>query len=171
MFIILLCSYIMTYSLQAKYFLFMIICSYVLIDSFIVGKVFIFMLICSSVFIDSFIVGKVFIFMTLNRPIYVGFANQDLSKTLMYEFHYNYIKQRYPDSALLFTNTDFLTYQIQMDNVYEDFYADLHLFDFSGYEKESSFYNDQNKKVISKMKDELNCEVIEEFVGLRVKMY
>ena len=58
-----------------------------------------------------------------------------------------------------------------MDNVYEDFYADLHLFDFSGYEKESSFYNDENKKVISKMKDELNCEVIKEFVGLRVKMY
>ena len=73
--------------------------------------------------------------------------------------------------TLLFTNTDSLTYQIQMDNVYEDFYADTHLFDFSGYEKESPFYNDENKKVIGKMKDELNGEIIEEFVGLRVKVY
>ena len=55
--------------------------------------------------------------------------------------------------------------------MYEDFYADKHLFDFSGYEKESPFYNDENKKVIGKMKDELNGEIIEEFVGLRAKMY
>ena len=71
---------------------------------------------------------------------------------------------------LLFTHTDSLTYQIQTYNVYEDFYADKHLFNFSGYEKESPFYNDGNKKVISEMKDELNGEVIEEFVGLRAKM-
>ena len=64
-----------------------------------------------------------------------------------------------------------LKYQIQIDNVYEDFYADKYLFDFSGYEKESPFYNDVNKKVIGKMKDELNGEIIEEFVGLRAKMY
>ena len=62
-------------------------------------------------------------------------------------------------------------YQIQTDNVYEDFYADKHLFDFSGYEEESPFYGDENKKVISKMKDELNGEIIEEFVDLRAKMY
>ena len=61
----------------------------------------------------------------LNRPIYVGFAILDLSKTLMYDFHYNYIKQKYPDSKLLFTgDTDYLTYQIQTVSVYEDFYAD-----------------------------------------------
>ena len=71
---------------------------------------------------------------------------------------------------LLFTHTDSLTYQIQTYNVYEDFYADKHLFNFSGYEKESPFYNDGNKKVTSEMKDELNGEVIEEFVGLRAKM-
>ena len=71
---------------------------------------------------------------------------------------------------LLFTHTDSLTYQIHTYNVYEDFYADKHLFNFSGYEKESPFYNDGNKKVISEMKDELNGEVIEEFVGLRAKM-
>ena len=58
-----------------------------------------------------------------------------------------------------------------MDNVYEDFYANKHLFDFSGYEKESPFYSDENKKLIGKMKDELNEEIIEEFVGLRAKMY
>ena len=68
----------------------------------------------------------------LNRPIYVGFAILDLCKTLMYDFHYSYIKQKYPDSTLLFTDTDSLTYHIQTDNVYEDFYADKHLFDFSG---------------------------------------
>ena len=71
---------------------------------------------------------------------------------------------------LLFTHTDSLTYQIQTYNVYEDFYADKHLFNFSGYEKESPFYNDGNKKVISEMKDELNGEVIEEFLGLRAKL-
>ena len=50
-------------------------------------------------------------------------------------------------------------------------YADKHLFDFSGYEKESPFYNDENRKVIGKIKDELNEEIIEEFFGLRTKMY
>ena len=89
----------------------------------------------------------------------------------MYDFHYNYIKPKYSVSTLLFTDTDSLTYQIQTDNVYEDFYADKHLFDFSGYEKKSPFCNDENKKVIGKMKDELNGEIIEEFVGLRAKMY
>ena len=85
------------------------------------------------------------------------------------DFHYNYIKQKYPDSTLLFTNTDFLRYQIKMVNMYEDFYAEKKLFNFSGYEKECPFYNDENKKVIGKMKDELNGEVIEKMVRLRAK--
>ena len=82
----------------------------------------------------------------LKQPIYVGFAILDLSKTLMYDFHYNYIKRKYPDSTLLFTDIDSLVYQIQADNVYEDFYAGKHLFDFSGYEKESPFYMMKTKK-------------------------
>ena len=97
--------------------------------------------------------------LTLNRPIYVEFVVLDLPKTLMYDFHYNYIKGKYPDSTLLFTLTNSLTCQIQTCNLYEDFYTDKHLFDFSGYEKESPFYNDENKKVINKMKDELNGEL------------
>ena len=55
--------------------------------------------------------------------------------------------------------------------MYEDFYADKPLLDFSGYGKESPFYNDENKKVIGKIKDELNGEIIEEFVDLRTKIY
>ena len=91
---------------------------------------------------------------------------------LMYDFHYNYIKRKHPDSTLLFTDTDSLTYQVETVNVYEDFHADKQLFDFSGHEKESPFDNDQKtKKVISKMKDKLNGETTEEFVGLRSKMY
>ena len=89
----------------------------------------------------------------------------------MYDFHYNYIKRKYPDLTLVFNYTDSLLYQIQTDDVYEYFYADKHLFNFWGYEKESPFYNDENKKVISRMKDELNEKIIEEFVGLRAKTY
>ena len=48
----------------------------------------------------------------LNRPIYLVFAILDLSKMLMYDFHYNYIKRKYPVSTLLFTDPDSLTYQI-----------------------------------------------------------
>ena len=73
--------------------------------------------------------------LTLNLPIYVGFAILDLSKTLMYDFDYNYIKQTNPHSMLLFTKTDCLTYQIPMDNVHENVYADMHLFNFSGNER------------------------------------
>ena len=68
----------------------------------------------------------------LNQPIYVRFAILDLLKMLLYDFHYSYIKQKYPDLTLLFTDTDSFTYQIRTDNVYEDFYADKHLFNFSG---------------------------------------
>ena len=108
--------------------------------------------------------------LTLNQPVYVGFVILDFPKTLMYGFHYNYIKRKYPDSTLLFTNTNSLTYQIQTDNVYEDFYADKQLFYFSGYGKESPFYKDEDKKIIGKMKDELNGEIIEEFFSLKEKM-
>ena len=119
----------------------MFLCIDLFIDSFISGKMFIFMFICS--FMKSLI--KIWLLWNeLNQPIYMGFAILDLSKTLMYVFHYSYIKRKYPDSTLLFTDTDSLTYQIQKDNLYEDFYADKHLFDFPGCEKESPFYDDEN---------------------------
>ena len=89
----------------------------------------------------------------LNQPIYLGFAILDLLKTLIYNFHYSKIKKKYPNSTLLFADTDSITYQVQTDNLYEDFSADKHLFIFYNYEKKSPFYYDEKKKVIGKIKD------------------
>ena len=68
----------------------------------------------SKVFNENLVaVHKIKETLTLNRPSYVGMCILDLRKTLMYEFHYNYIKQKYNDKAkLLFTDTDSLTYEI-----------------------------------------------------------
>ena len=68
--------------------------------------------------------------LTLNRPAYVGMCILDLSKMLMYDFHYNYIKKKYNNRArLLFTDTDSLTYEIEAEDVYKDFWNDKDMFD------------------------------------------
>ena len=108
----------------------------------------------------------------LNRPTYVGMCILDLSKHLMYDFHYNFIKKKYGSQArLLFTDTDSLTYHIKTDEVYEDFWAHKELFDNSDYKPDSPFFDDNNKKVIGKFKDEAAGVPIVEFVGLKSKMY
>ncbi|PFX11188.1 hypothetical protein AWC38_SpisGene25251, partial [Stylophora pistillata] len=96
-------------------------------------------------------------------------------KTLMYDFHYNYIKSKYGDRAkLLFTDTDSLCYEIQTENFYKDIIDDADcLFDTSNIPKEhsSGLPTGVNKKVIGKFKDEASGKIIEEFVGLRAKLY
>ena len=62
----------------------------------------------------------------LNKPIYVGFTVLELSKWLMYDFHYSFIKKHF-DAELLFTDTDSLTYQIKSKDVYEEFFKQKHL--------------------------------------------
>ena len=110
--------------------------------------------------------------LTLNRPAYVGMCILDLSKTLMYDFHYNYIKQKYGDKAkLLFTDTDSLTYEIEAEDVYQDFWNDKDKFDNSDYPEDSLYFNETNKKIIGKFKDEAAGIPIVEFIGLRSKMY
>ena len=110
--------------------------------------------------------------LTLNRPSYVGMCILDLSKTLMYDFHYNYIKEKYGNKAkLLFTDTDSLTYEIETDDVYRDFWNDKDRFDNSEYPESSPYFDKTNKKVIGKFKDEACSIPITEFIGLRSKMY
>ena len=75
------------------------------------------------------------------------------------------------NAELLFTDTDSLTYKIKSENVYEEFYKLKDLFNFSNYSKDSRFYDDTNKNVISKMKDEFGGVIMDEFIGLKAKMY
>ena len=93
--------------------------------------------------------------LTLNRPAYVGMCILDLSKTLMYDFHYNYIKKKYNNRAkLLFTDTDSLTYEIEAEDVYNDFWNDKDMFNNSDYLESSPYYCNVNKKIIGRFKDE-----------------
>ena len=110
--------------------------------------------------------------LTLYRPAYVGMCILDLSKTLMYDFHCNYIKKKYNDRAkLLFTNTDSLTYEIETVDAYKDFWTDKDMFDNSDYPENSPYYCNTKKKIIGKFKDEACGIPITEFVGLKSKMY
>ena len=73
-------------------------------------------------------IHEVKLVLTLNKPIYVGFTVLELSKWLMYDFHYNFIKKHF-DAELLFTDTDSLTYEIKSKDVYEEFFKHKHWFD------------------------------------------
>ena len=127
----------------------------------------------SKIFNENLVaVHKIKETLTLNRPAYVGMCILDLSKTLMYDFHYNYIKRNYGKKAkLLFTDTDSLTYEIKAKDVYKDLFKDKDKFDNSDYPEYSPFFYKKNKKVIGKFKDEAAGIPIIEFVGLRSKMY
>ena len=127
----------------------------------------------SKIFNENLVaVHKIKETLTLNRPAYVGMCILDLSKTLMYDFHYNYIKQKYGSKAkLLFTDTDSLTYEIEADDIYSDFWKDKNRFDNSDYPESSPYFNKSNKKVIGKFKDEAAGVPVCEFIGLRSKMY
>ena len=81
-----------------------------------------------------------------------------------------FIKKNF-DAELLFTDTNSLTYEIKSKDVYEEFFKWKDLFDFSNYSKDSKFFNETNKKVIGKMRDESEGKIIDEFVGLKSKMY
>ena len=99
----------------------------------------------------------------------------DLSKTLMYDFHYNYIKRKYGGKAiLLFTDTDSLMYEIQTEDFYKDISADVkRRFDTSDYPPNhpSGIPSGLIEKVIGLFLDEVNGDIIDEFVGLRTKLY
>ena len=89
--------------------------------------------------------GKKKVILTLNKPVYVVICILDLSKVLVYESHYDYIKNKYGNnSRLLFTDTDSLKYEIKADDVYDDFSMDKEMFAFSNYSAKSKYYDDSD---------------------------
>ena len=109
----------------------------------------------------------------LNRPLYLGFACLEFAKYWMYNSYYNWYKKFYGEKIrLAYTDTDSFLIVVQTD----DFYSDLkqnfsHIMDFSNYPKNHSLYSKKNEKVIGKFKDEFPGMVIEEFIGLKPKLY
>ena len=113
--------------------------------------------------------------LTMNKPVYLGMCILDLSKTIMYDFHYNYIKPKYENKAkLLFTDTDSFMYEIETEDFYKDISEDVKdRFDTSDYPENhpSGIPTGINKKVLGMFKDEAAGKIIKEFVGLRAKLY
>ena len=115
--------------------------------------------------------GKVKVVM--NKPIYLGQAILDLSKIIMYEFHYDYMAPKYGKKLnLCYMDTDSLISNIETEDFYKDIANDVpNRFDTSGYSSNRPLPIGLNKKVIGLMKEELGGEIMEEFVTLRPKMY
>ena len=111
----------------------------------------------------------------MNKPIYLGQAILDISKTLMYEFWYDYIKPKYGDKArLCYMDTDSFVMDIKTDDFYKDINNDVDKwFDTSNYDKNDNrpLEIGKNKKVIGKFKDELGGKIMTEFCALRAKAY
>ena len=108
----------------------------------------------------------------INKPVYCGMCILELSKTLMYDFHYDYMKNKYKCN-LLFTDTDSLCYEIFTYDFYDDIKDDVKdRFDTSNYPKDHpSGIELCNKKVLGLMKDEFGGRVMIEFCGVRSKVY
>ena len=110
----------------------------------------------------------------MNKPIYLGQAVLDLSKTLMFEFWYDYLKPMYGDKIrLCYTDTDSFIIHIKTDDFYKDVSADVDKwFDTSNFNKNDnrSLELGKNKKVLGKFKDETG-KIMTKFVSLRAKTY
>jgi len=114
---------------------------------------------------------------SLDKPIAVGTCVLEISKSIMYDFHYNYIKEKYPgnSSRLMYGDTDSLVYLIETHDAYEDMFSNKEWFDLSEIDRAhplfGRFYDQSNKKVLGKFEDEFSNSVITHFVAPKAKMY
>ena len=107
-----------------------------------------------------------------NKPTPVGAAILDLSKILLYNFHYTEMKPKFGASlTAVYKDTDSLLYRIETDDLYRDMESFKSLLDLSDYPPDHKLYDPTNKKVPLTMKDELNSEVMLECTCLRSKLY
>ena len=118
---------------------------------------------------DLSIISKV----KLNKPIYLGLSILEISKILMYEFWYDYIKPKYNDNVkLCYMDIDSFVMNIKTNDFYKDISDDVdNRFDTSNYEVKRRLLMGKNKNVIGLMKDESGGEIITEFIALRPKTY
>ena len=101
----------------------------------------------------------------MNKPIGLGLSILEISKTLMYEFWYDYMKPEYNDNVkLCYMDTDSFIINIKTNEFYEDIASDFE-------NRFDTLPTGKNKKVIGLMKDELGGKIITEFVTLRPKTY
>ena len=109
----------------------------------------------------------------MNKPIYLGLSILEISKTLMYEFWYDYMKPKYGNNVkLCYMDTDSFTMNIKTNDFYKDISNDVeNRFDTSNYEVNRPLPTGKNKKIIDLMKDELGRKIITEFATLRPKTY
>jgi hypothetical protein len=119
----------------------------------------------------------------LNKPIYIGACILESSKLLMFKFHYDTMKVKYPDCSMMKTDTDSLCYLIKTDDLYDDLKNDASLqkqIEFSNYPKNHPLYNCDRKKQVGIFQDESVeqknnkpevMKIISEYVGLRAKSY
>ena len=112
----------------------------------------------------------------LNQLYAVNKAILDNSKYIMYDFYYNVLKKKYPNVELCYTDTDSLLVEIPVstDAFTSDLLEDSNFagwFDFSNYPKQHALYNTNNENQFGKFKDEMGGRTIEQFIGLRPKLY
>ena len=109
----------------------------------------------------------------MNKPIYLGLSILEISKILMYEFWYDYMKPKYNNNVkLCYMDTDSFIMDLKTNDFYKDIANDVeNRFDTSNYEVKMPLPMGKNKKIIGLMKDELSGKIITEFVTLRPKTY
>ena len=108
----------------------------------------------------------------MNKPIYLGLSILNISKILMYEFWYDYMKQKYNNVKLCYMDTDSFVMNIKTEDFYKDIANDVDKrSDTSNYEVNRPLPTGKNKKFIGLMKDELGGKIITELVTLRPKTY
>ena len=109
----------------------------------------------------------------MNKPIHLGLSILDISKLLMCDFWYDYMRPKYGNHVkLCYVDTDSFIMNIKTEGFYKDIANDVEKgFDTSNYEVNRSLPTGKNKKVIGLMKDELGGRIITKFVTLRPKTY
>ena len=110
---------------------------------------------------------------SLNKPVYLVLSILDLSKTIMYEFWYDYVERKYDKNAkLCYMDTDSFMVHVKTEDIYKDIAEDVETrFDTSNIEIDRPFPKGKNKKVTGLIKDELGGQIMKEFVGLIPKPY